>query len=459
MRSFLLVFMVACGSVDADPETCQDGVCVDSRFPFCDAEGDIGGVPNACIAVNCAPGDVATCRGDVAVTCNQTGDDYEMISCANGCDTSGCIPPPEEVECSTNEQCANPAPICSSEMTCRGCQSDNECPSTVCESSTGACLAEATIVYAAAGGSTSSSCTLANPCSIERAVEQATAGAGGRTLRMLPGAAFTTDIAIRGNTSVFVVAQGASTSAKLIVQNGASVDVRGLTLTLLGFGNVTCGDATTGAPTSSLALRDVTGANLSVAKCNLRMRGGSAGALSTTSDAAVEADSVRFTFGFSTISGQRVQVSVKNSILAGSINLGTSDPMGTPGSQLTVAFSTFAFAPGSALTCDVAGTDYVRSEVFENNVFFSTGGSDVVYPRRCVFRNNIMFPQATVIANNTFVDPQLVDPASGDYRLKATSPAINAAIPSSGLGTDHDFDGVMRPQGAAPDIGAFERAP
>ena len=65
--------------------------------------------------------------------------------------------------------------------------------------------------------------------------------------------------------------------------------------------------------------------------------------------------------------------------------------------------------------------------------------------------------QTTTVAGTTVVDPQLEDVANHDFRLKATSPALNAAMPQPDLTTDHDFAGVSRPQGAAHDIGAFER--
>ena len=47
------------------------------------------------------------------------------------------------------------------------------------------------------------------------------------------------------------------------------------------------------------------------------------------------------------------------------------------------------------------------------------------------------------------VDPQLVNPAGDDYRLKPTSPAINAGVLIPGI-NDVGF------AGKAPDIGAFE---
>ena len=51
------------------------------------------------------------------------------------------------------------------------------------------------------------------------------------------------------------------------------------------------------------------------------------------------------------------------------------------------------------------------------------------------------------------LDPRLVDPAGHDLRLRADSPCIDRG---EALGVSTDRDGVARPQGAAPDIGAFE---
>lgn len=53
-------------------------------------------------------------------------------------------------------------------------------------------------------------------------------------------------------------------------------------------------------------------------------------------------------------------------------------------------------------------------------------------------------------------DPLFVDRAGGDLHLGARSPAID-----TGAATDVmvDFDGVRRPQGPGPDLGAFERVP
>ncbi|MFK7895290.1 MAG: right-handed parallel beta-helix repeat-containing protein [Myxococcota bacterium] len=60
-------------------------------------------------------------------------------------------------------------------------------------------------------------------------------------------------------------------------------------------------------------------------------------------------------------------------------------------------------------------------------------------------------------ANSQFIDPQLVDPASGDLHLSATSPAFDAGTALSSLSTGAlDIDGENRLQGAALDVGADE---
>lgn len=56
---------------------------------------------------------------------------------------------------------------------------------------------------------------------------------------------------------------------------------------------------------------------------------------------------------------------------------------------------------------------------------------------------------------NVLANPLFVDYPSRDLRLRAASPAIDRA--NSDWSESVDIDGVHRPQGAGPDIGAFER--
>lgn len=55
---------------------------------------------------------------------------------------------------------------------------------------------------------------------------------------------------------------------------------------------------------------------------------------------------------------------------------------------------------------------------------------------------------------NTVSDPLFRDLEARDFRLQAESPAIDRAVQA--FSPDTDFDGVARPKGPAPDIGAFE---
>lgn len=70
--------------------------------------------------------------------------------------------------------------------------------------------------------------------------------------------------------------------------------------------------------------------------------------------------------------------------------------------------------------------------------------------------NNLWFGLSTApsqTTSNIVVDPLLMNPSAFDFHLQAASPAIDAGLASN---LAFDFDGVIRPQGAGIDIGAFE---
>ncbi len=90
-----------------------------------------------------------------------------------------------------------------------------------------------------------------------------------------------------------------------------------------------------------------------------------------------------------------------------------------------------------------AGESYVSGDTSaitgSNNLFFGGGGS----------------VPATLVGTVTG-DPLLVAPSMHDFHLQAGSAAIDHGIATPAL---TDYDGAPRPQGAAFDIGAYERTP
>ena len=57
--------------------------------------------------------------------------------------------------------------------------------------------------------------------------------------------------------------------------------------------------------------------------------------------------------------------------------------------------------------------------------------------------------------HSIFGDPRFADAENLDFRLADGSPCVDAGM---NVGAEADFDGTPRPQGPAPDIGAYELA-
>jgi hypothetical protein len=161
---------------------------------------------------------------------------------------------------------------------------------------------------------------------------------------------------------------------------------------------------------------------------------------------------------FSGAAPKRVKVRITNSLLEDvQFDFGTSDTI-APGSSFVFGFDTLTFRDYRITTfCD---TPYpFRTVLFENTILWRFGSDDIINGFNCAFVGALLWPQMRPIGGQVIVaDPQFVSPTMHDFQLKSTSPAIDAAVTSqSAVGAD--LVGTPRPQGAKPDLGAYERKP
>lgn len=97
-----LFSMALAACTKPNPRSCQDGTCGEPAFPVCDVDGSLGGEPETCIAVECTPGELESCRGDSERRCNADGTNYDVTRCERGCDEAadGCrLCDPNETVC------------------------------------------------------------------------------------------------------------------------------------------------------------------------------------------------------------------------------------------------------------------------------------------------------------------------------------------------------------------------
>jgi hypothetical protein len=448
MRSWWLVVVlaVACSSESGGPpnsvvcETAAD--CENPGRPYCvqGACHECDG-PSACTAElpRCSLDELA-CKGCVA-----------DADCARYSDTPRCGPDGACVGCVRDAQCENPRPVCDLDaQACRPCEANDECSSLICELETGTCIPEDEVLYASPTGSPTSDCSQTEPCTLDRALALATVHRS--TLLMLPGA-YTTPIAVSSG-ELKILANGARLERGITLTN-AQLVVRGLEVENAA---ISCGMG------SRLVLEDVyvhfpTGTALRAQNaCDVRARRTQiTGSESVHIASGGNFHGDRVKLQGNVMLADRGLVSVINAILEGTILRGG----GFSDITAQLQFSTIILRDQQYLDCRY-GTGGWGLRI-ENSIVYSRGipqYGDVLYQppggmfTACATSRNLLFPQT-----NGGVNPLFVDISSGDYRLQATSPAVDAAMPTPTGQPDHDFAGTARPQGGGFDIGAFERIP
>ena len=88
--------------------------------------------------------------------------------------------------------------------------------------------------------------------------------------------------------------------------------------------------------------------------------------------------------------------------------------------------------------------DTIRDEKGRLDIVFANAGNNFVGEGAGIAQSNNLFG----------IDPLFVNAYDGNFQVKADSPAVNKGVSLAIVTTD--FAGVARPQGGAPDIGAYE---
>lgn len=91
----------------------------------------------------------------------------------------------------------------------------------------------------------------------------------------------------------------------------------------------------------------------------------------------------------------------------------------------------------------------IRGIEITRNLINANGNNNAV-----AFKSNGGRGPGFTITDNKDADPRFLDVSAGDFRIAATSPAVNAGLSLTAIKSD--FDGNARPQGGAWDMGAFE---
>jgi hypothetical protein len=116
--------------------------------------------------------------------------------------------------------------------------------------------------------------------------------------------------------------------------------------------------------------------------------------------------------------------------------------------------------------CGVSGA-VVANNALAYNAWYGISRVSSAPPHSCDIHSNLAYanrwgsygggwPSGCAGANRTG-NPRFADPSGHDYHLSASSPAVGAADPR--VTVSPDYDGLPRPQGRRPDIGAYERRP
>jgi hypothetical protein len=425
----------------ADGLICRGNQCIAETCTT--SENCEAGAP-FCVSELCA----ATCTSDAQ--CPGFGGAPPDVYC----DSGTCI------ECRNSADCSDPQrPVCDAHV-CAGCVADAECSSSLCTAE-GACLDAAAILYVDSAGFDGGDCGQSAPC--KSVTFAATRGTSTRNTISIAAGTYSEnvvlDTATTGAAGFEIYGHGATILAPSTAQF-STVTVKA------NFSNVTLADLTI---IPQALQRGGVGAAAPLTLRNVAIQGGQ---IALSSDAGLTATNVTLTnTGGATIQGQLkadglsllsanmttgffiasgTVVDITNLVIAGSTSecLTISDLATGTISNATIAdCGTVLTAGPAAIKCGTGTSVSIRSSIVW------TPDSTLPALSGCNFSQTMLGP--TPVTGASSADPLFVNYGMHDFRLRSTSPAVDAAS----AGPAVDVQGTARPQGVRYDLGAYEFKP
>lgn len=468
MRILLVCVVLLCGCTVKNPNACcvSEQDCAASGLPDgSTCAGQLVCRGNQCIAETCTVS--ADCES-MAPYCNASSCSSECtdnVQCPGAsqaandsyCVSGGCA------ECRDSNDCSGATPVCTSGV-CGACAVNSDCASGICTTD-GSCAATTDIAYVAPSGGVTE-CSMAAPCTLAIGVTSTR-----KYVLLATGSYTSTTILLLAGTKHLIGASGGrpiitrSTSGA-VVQIPANSDVQLDSIQISGATNdgsvkngygIACGPNVGGlSGPVTLSLTDVLLTNnasdgmsalqstLKIVRSEFSNNGGN-GISNSIGPLSCDQCRIVANHGAYGLTTQGANFTITNSFIVRNAGLGAL--LGSVVTEGAFDFNTVAD--------NVGGMQLVNAQTSQfhshDNLLIRNGASNAdlsgCTPTPCITSGSIIADSATTIH---FVSP---DAQPYDYHLATGSVAIDAAMSAV---SNHDFDGDVRPKGAARDVGADE---
>jgi len=353
------------------------------------------------------------------------------------------------VECTQAEPsaCTGSTPVCGDDDACRACAAHTECASAACLPD-GSCADEGQVAYVAPTGTNNTSCTRAQPCT-----KIASALATNRPYVKLSGTTDEGNTVTINNQNVTLIAEPGS---KLVrTSNGIVLEVKGTSQVTIYDLEISGGS---GAQGIGISMPPGNTAMLSLVRAKvIGNAGGGISASGGTLKVSQSTISLNAGGGIS-ISGSGATFDLTNNFIYrngdqdtgtfGGLNLGIA-VAGTNRLAFNTIVDNRAAINSAGVICNAPSFMGPNNIIARNALAGSTTAPNAQTSGACTYPTSTIANDVTTLA---FAHP---DMAPFDYHLTAASSAIDQATTATTVMVD--FDGDVRPHGAAPDQGADER--